>query len=76
MIYTLEFKKWKMLNDPLYNLMEQLCVESKSLWRMENNYCDDCGDEKELEFWKMMIKDKEEHIADLKELIKARLSSE
>ncbi len=57
-----------------YDLMEQLTVESKSLWRIKNNYkndagssnCDECK-----QFWADLEKDKEEHIRRLNELLKS-----
>lgn len=58
----------------VYNLMNQLVEEHKSLWRIKNNYLDDagdCGDCKK--FWEAMRKDKEEHIEDLTKLIKEHL---
>lgn len=63
-----------MLENHHYNLMKQLVQENKSLWRIKNNYkkdaggCDTC-----LAFWDKMEKDKEEHVAELTELIKKHL---
>lgn len=59
----------------LYNLMEQWVQEKKSLWRLQKNYkedageCDNCG-----EFWDKMIKDKQEHTAELIKMIKDHLN--
>ncbi|MFO8051738.1 MAG: hypothetical protein R6V01_08590 [Thermoplasmatota archaeon] len=63
-----------MLENRVYNLMEQLVEESQSLYRIKNDYksdssgCDSC-----MEFWKKMEKDKEEHIQELEELLKEHL---
>ena len=59
-----------MLRDHVYDLMVQLVEESQSLQRIKNTYktdsvgCDEC-----LEFWERLEKDKEQYIADLRELI-------
>ncbi len=63
-----------MFDNNAYNLMEQLTVESKSLWRIKNNYKNDagsseCGECKK--FWEDLEKDKEEHIRLLNELMKS-----
>ncbi len=63
-----------MLDNNTYNLMAQLTEENKSLWRIKNNYvkdasgCSECKD-----FWQTLIKDKEEHISDLVELLKGHM---
>ncbi|MBD3360498.1 hypothetical protein GF366_01715 [Candidatus Peregrinibacteria bacterium] len=57
-----------------HNLLEQLVTEQKSLWRIKNMYGKDAGDcEKCREFWEKMKKDKEEHIAELTDLVKSHL---
>ena len=54
--------------------MMQVTIEHTSLWRIKNEYMKDADDSPESKkFWEKMIKDKEEHIADLKGLIKAEL---
>lgn len=59
-----------MLDNNLYNLMEQMIEENKSLWRIKNTYkkdaraCQDCVD-----FWNFLERDKEEHISRLRTLI-------
>ena len=63
-----------MYDNHVYNLMMQLTQEHKSLWRIKNMYkkdaldCEDCK-----AFWEKMEKDKEEHINELKELIKKHI---
>ncbi|MBN1682650.1 hypothetical protein JW865_03760 [Candidatus Bathyarchaeota archaeon] len=64
----------KMLRDHVYDLMAQLVEESQSLWRIKNTYkTDSVGCNECLEFWEKLEKDKEQHIADLRELIKKHL---
>lgn len=63
-----------MLENHIYNLIEQMAEENKSLWRIKNEYrkdAENCGDCSA--FWEKLERDKETHIADLKELIKKHL---
>lgn len=61
-----------MLNNNTYNLMMQLIEENKSLWRIKNSYKQDAANCAEcLAFWNKLIKDKEEHVEDLQNLIKS-----
>jgi hypothetical protein len=65
-----------MIENDLYDLMEQTVIESKSLWRIENNYLSDsqeCADCRE--FWEKMKADKEQHCQDLINLISAHLTT-
>jgi acid phosphatase class B len=63
-----------MLENHIYNLMEQIVVESKSLWRINKRYKQDADDCTECQaFWEKLDEDKEEHIEELTELIKAHL---
>ena len=63
-----------MFDNHVYNLMMQMVQEHKSLWRIKNHYLGDAGDCSDCkEFWEMMIKDKEQHINDLLELIKKHI---
>ncbi|HJX23131.1 MAG TPA: hypothetical protein VJ574_01800 [Candidatus Bathyarchaeia archaeon] len=63
-----------MLENNLYNLTQQMTIENKSLWRIRNMYkkdaegCPEC-----LKFWKALEKDKEEHVKELRELLKKHL---
>lgn len=63
-----------MLENEVYNLMNQLVQEHKSLWRIKNHYqsesgdCVDCKD-----FWKKMEDDKTSHIEELTSLVKNHL---
>lgn len=54
--------------------MTQLTQESRSLWRIKNEYKKDAGKNKELaEFWKEVAAEKEMLIEDLKAVIKAEM---
>ena len=57
----------------VYNLMHQLTQESKSLWRITNNYQNESLSEEEKAFWTKLATDKESHIVELKALIKKAL---
>lgn len=58
------------MNNSIYNLVNQLTQENKSLWRIKKNYAKDAGTNKELKaFWAKMAKDKEAHIKELQALI-------
>lgn len=56
-----------------YNLMHQLTQESKSLWRIQNNYLNESLSDEEKAFWQKLAQDKESHITELKALIKNHL---
>ncbi len=63
-----------MLKNHLYNLMEQIIEESKSLWRINNTYKKDAsGCSSCTALWDKLEKDKEDHINELRELIKTHL---
>lgn len=53
--------------------MHQLTQESKSLWRITNNYQNESLSEEEKVFWTKLAADKESHILELKALIKKAL---
>ncbi|MEO5927167.1 MAG: hypothetical protein ABIO72_00670 [Patescibacteria group bacterium] len=58
----------------VYNLMNQLVQEEKSLWRIKSDYLKDAKGIKDCtDFWKKMAKDKEDHIVELTSLIKKHL---
>lgn len=63
-----------MKNNNLYNLMTQLTQESRSLWRIQNEYKKDAAKNKELAaFWKELAEEKEALIEDLKLVIKIEM---
>ena len=57
----------------VYNLMHQLTQESKSLWRIQNNYQTESLSEEEKAFWTKLAAEKEAAITTLKDLIKKAL---
>ncbi|MFZ6015792.1 MAG: hypothetical protein ACOYUZ_05590 [Patescibacteria group bacterium] len=63
-----------MHSNHVYNLMNQLVQEHKSLWRIKKDYAKDAGSCKQCKsFWKKMIQDKEDHIKELTVMIKGHL---
>jgi hypothetical protein len=62
-----------MENNNVYNLMNQMTQESKSLWRIKKLYVKDAKSKASKAFWSKMIKDKESHVKELRALIKAEL---
>lgn len=61
------------MENHIYNLMTQMTIEQKSLWRIKKYYLEETNSEEEKVFWKNLIQDKENHIKEIKELIKAVL---
>lgn len=59
-----------MESNNVYNLMHQLTQESKSLWRIKNNYQTEALSDEEKAFWMKLAQEKEATITELKELIK------
>lgn len=62
-----------MVKNHTYNLLKQLVQESKSLWRMKNNYeaesdCEECR-----VFWKKLIEKKENTVNELQEILKKHM---
>ncbi len=67
-------KESSMLENNTYNLLEQLNVENKSLWRIKNNYKADAeADNESKQLWSFIEKDKEELVKLLTERLKERL---
>ncbi len=64
----------KTLENNTSNMVEQLTVESKSLWRIKNNYKrDSVMDMEAKQLWDVIEKDKEELVAMLTEKLRERL---
>ncbi len=64
-----------MLENHVYNLLEQIVDESKSLWRISKRYKQDAGDCTQCQaFWNKLEEDKEDHIKELEELVKTHLA--
>jgi hypothetical protein len=63
-----------MYDNNTYNLMRQMIEEHKMLWQIKNNYqtdaagCSECH-----EFWESVIKQGEERIERLEELLKKHM---
>jgi len=62
------------MDNNLYNLMTQMTIEQRGLWRIKKHYLEESSSEEERVFWKNLITDKENHIKELKELTKGILS--
>lgn len=53
--------------------MNQMTQESKSLWRIKNNYHTEAESDEIKAFWMKLAEQKEQTISELKELIKKSL---
>jgi hypothetical protein len=63
-----------MLDNETYDLLEQLLIENKSLWRIQNNYKRDSAmDNETRQIWSVIEKDKQKTVKMLIEKLKARL---
>lgn len=63
-----------MLDNHLYNLINQLAEEHKSLWRIKEMYKKDAGDCVDCQaFWEKIEKNKGENIEELYTLLKSHL---
>lgn len=63
-----------MLDNNIYNLMEQLTIENKSLWRIKNHYKTDAAMDNEMkECWNFLEKEKQEIVKLLVERLRNRL---
>ena len=70
--FKLETPVRGMLDNDTHNLMEQLEIESRSLWRIQNDYKNDASMESK-RLWNLIEKDKEEVVKLLTEKVRARL---
>ncbi len=63
-----------MLDNDTYNLMEQLEMENRSLWRIKNSYKNDAStDDESRRLWSFIEKDKEKVVRLLTEKVRERL---
>lgn len=63
-----------MLENHIYNLLNQLVQEHKSLWRIKRMYKRDAKKCKECKkLWEKLAQDKEKHIEDLIKLVNIHL---
>ena len=53
--------------------MTQMTQESKSLWRIKNNYITEAETEEMKAFWTKMAQEKEAHLKEMKALLKIEL---
>jgi hypothetical protein len=62
------------MDNNLYNLMLQLTQEQKSIWRVKRYYIGDAGNCEECkEFWTRFLQQKEDNVAQMKDLIKKHI---
>lgn len=62
-----------MLDNNTYDLMEQLLIENRSLWRIKNNYKNDSAQDNETrQLWDFIEQDKQEIIKLLTEKLRER----
>lgn len=62
-----------MEHNNLYNIMTQMTQESKSLWRIKNDYIAEAQTEEMKAFWMKLAQEKEAHLAEMKALLKTEL---
>ena len=63
-----------MIDENTYNLMEQLEIESRSLWRIKNSYKNDASaDNESRQLWRAIEKDKEKVVRLLTEKVRQQL---
>jgi hypothetical protein len=62
-----------MQENNVYNLMTQITQESKSLWRIKNNYVSEASSDEQKVFWSKLIEQKESLIEEMKTLLKAEM---
>jgi len=65
-----------MLDDHTFDILNQLSQESKSLWRIQNEYlpnAKEAGHDECIAFWERMIEDKQAHIQHLSDLLADKL---
>ena len=74
-MFSLNSNVDKMFDNNLYNIMAQLVVESKSLWRIKNEYMKDALEDQESQaLWVELEKQKETNLRKLETLLRERLS--
>lgn len=58
-----------MFEDSLYNLLNQLVQEQKSLWRIQNFYLPQAETEEEANLWQEIANDKVRHVEMLLKIV-------
>jgi hypothetical protein len=67
-------KNRRMLDNNTYDLMEQLLIENKSLWRIKNNYKNDASmDSEAKQLWNVIEEEKEDLVQLLSDKLRERL---
>jgi hypothetical protein len=61
------------MQNNVFNLINQLTQESKSLWRIKDQYQKDAQTEEQKVFWLKIQKEKEQTVAELQEMVKQEL---
>ncbi len=72
-ILLIKIIKFKMENNNVYNLINQMTQESKSLWRIKKSYIKEAKTKAMKDFWTKLAKDKEIHLKEIKNIIKTEL---
>ena len=62
-----------MENNNIYNIINQMTQESKSLWRIKKMYLKEAKGSTMKAFWTKLAKDKEAHLKELKKMLKAEI---
>jgi hypothetical protein len=62
-----------MQENNVYNLMNQITQESKSLWRIKHNYVSEATSDDQKAFWTKLAQEKETLIEEMKTLLKAEM---
>ena len=63
-----------MTTDHTYDLLRQLVQENESMHHIKQYYQSDSGECEECQaFWKKMLKEKEEHVKELEEMVKKHM---
>ncbi|MEN9852211.1 MAG: hypothetical protein RI996_154 [Candidatus Parcubacteria bacterium] len=61
------------MQNNLFNLINQLTQESKSLWRIKDQYQKDAQTDEQRAFWLKIQKEKEQTVAELQEMVKKEM---
>lgn len=62
------------MQNNVFNLINQLTQESKSLWRIKDQYQKDAQTDEQKSFWLKIQKEKEQTVAELQEMVKQELN--
>jgi hypothetical protein len=62
------------MQNNVFNLINQLTQESKSLWRIKDQYKADAQTDEQRAFWLKIQAEKEQTVAELQAMVKQELS--